>query len=334
PDAFAQCLKKAAQQANQMIHGYATSHQEYRGMGTTATIAGFLEGVLYLCQVGDSRGYMVRAGEVKQITKDQSLMQKLIEAGELTEEEAAQSERRNIILQALGPEATIKVDLTYQPVCRGDTLLLCSDGLSGQITKDDIKRVIGEESDLVNACKKLIEIANTNGGPDNITVILARFEGEGLPEPAEDDELSHKAFFVPDGGATPPMPMDRITEGPTAPMRPSMDQRATAPVVTPESPTDPGLGARKKDDAGPIVEEDTEEMDPVDGGRKSAGRVFAIGLIVLGVAAAAWFGWQFMNKPAATPDSTAPTADSAAVPDTTATARDSTIPDTTQPPQP
>jgi PPM family protein phosphatase len=94
---FARVLKKAVQTANQQIHGYASSHQEFRGMGTTATIAGLLSDTLYLAQVGDSRGYLVRDGVAKQITKDQSLMQKLIEAGELTEEEAAQSERRNII---------------------------------------------------------------------------------------------------------------------------------------------------------------------------------------------------------------------------------------------
>src|SRR6186997_1279296 len=113
-------------------------------MGTTATIAGVLADTLYLAQVGDSRAYLVRKGSAQQITKDQSLMQKLIEAGELTEEEAAQSERRNIILQALGPEATVKVDLTYQRIRRGDVLLLCSDGLSGQITKNDIVEAASE----------------------------------------------------------------------------------------------------------------------------------------------------------------------------------------------
>src|SRR5215208_7745092 len=81
---------------------------------------------------------------LQQITKDQSLMQKLVEAGELTEEEAEQSERRNIILQALGPEATIKVDLTHQQLRRGDLLVLCSDGLSGQVKGDEIARIVSE----------------------------------------------------------------------------------------------------------------------------------------------------------------------------------------------
>ena len=107
-------------------------------------------------------------------------MQKLVEAGELTEEEAEHSERRNIILQALGPEQNIRVDLTHQAVRRGDTLVLCSDGLSSQVGKDAIAEVVTEYDDIEVACQKLIDLANAKGGPDNITVIIARFEGSGL----------------------------------------------------------------------------------------------------------------------------------------------------------
>ena len=103
-EAYALALKRATAVANTQIHSFALEHPEFRGMGTTATIAGVLGDTLYLAQVGDSRAYLVRDGLARQITKDQSLMQKLIEAGEITEEEAEQSERRNIILQALGPE--------------------------------------------------------------------------------------------------------------------------------------------------------------------------------------------------------------------------------------
>ena len=97
PETFAVALKAAAETANARIHRYATEHPENRGMGTTATIAGLLGDTLYLCQVGDSRAYLVRDGIARQITKDQSLMQRLIEAGEITEAEAEQSDRRNII---------------------------------------------------------------------------------------------------------------------------------------------------------------------------------------------------------------------------------------------
>src|SRR5205085_685186 len=93
-----------------------------------ATIAGLLQDTIYVAQIGDSRGYIIRDGVGIQITKDQSLMQKLVEAGELTEEEAEHSERRNIILQALGPEASIKVDLTHQPLVRHRPFLLEDSG--------------------------------------------------------------------------------------------------------------------------------------------------------------------------------------------------------------
>src|SRR4051812_23591710 len=212
PEAFARCLKRAAQMANQQIHSYATTHAEYRGMGTTATIVGVLGDTLYLAQVGDSRAYLVRDGEFRQITKDQSLMQKLIEAGELTEEEAAQSERRNIILQALGPEPMIKVDLTHQVVRRGDTLVLCSDGLSGQVTKDEIGVMVTEATDLADACKRLIDRANESGGPDNITVIVARFDGSGLQPSVTEDEVGHRVFQLPDSGQTPETAFDALVE--------------------------------------------------------------------------------------------------------------------------
>src|SRR3954466_7593033 len=207
PSAFARALKQAAKAANTRINSYAALHPEHRGMGTTATMAALLQDTLYLAQIGDSRAYLVRGGVGVQITKDQSLMQKLVEAGELTEEEAEHSERRNIILQALGPEAAIKVDLTHQPLRKGDTLVLCSDGLSTQINRDKIAEIVAGEKDLTQTCKKLIDAANANGGPDNITVIVARFEGEGLADPDDDDEgdgwtVKHRVFPLDDSGAS------------------------------------------------------------------------------------------------------------------------------------
>jgi serine/threonine protein phosphatase PrpC len=193
PELFAHALRGATEVANQRIHAYAQAHPENRGMGTTATIAGFLGDTLYVCQVGDSRGYLVRDGVAKQITKDQSLMQKLVEAGEMTAEEAEVSERRNIILQALGPEPTVKVDLTSQQVKRGDVLILCSDGLSGQVRANEIAEVVKNEPDLVQVCKKLIDLANEAGGPDNITVVAARFEGDGLVDSGA-ETVGHRVY--------------------------------------------------------------------------------------------------------------------------------------------
>ena len=146
-------------------------------MGTTATAVGLLNDCCFLTQVGDSRAYLVRNGRAVQLTKDQSLMQRLIDAGELTEEEAARNERRNIILQALGPDPHIKVDLPYQELRRGDVLVLCSDGLSGQVASDEIAAVIARAPTLDAAGDELIALANERGGPDNITVVLLRVDG-------------------------------------------------------------------------------------------------------------------------------------------------------------
>src|SRR3989441_4232947 len=107
-------------------------------MGTSTTAVGILNDHVYLTQVGDSRAYLIRNGEAVQLTRDQSLMQRLVEAGELTEEEAARSERRNIILPALRADARGKVDLTHQEVRRGDIPVLCSDRLSGTLEKGGI----------------------------------------------------------------------------------------------------------------------------------------------------------------------------------------------------
>ncbi len=163
-------------------------------MGTTATVAGVLGDRLYLAQVGDSRGYLVRDGVATQLTKDQSLMQRLVDAGELTEEEAAQSERRNIILQALGPDPRIRVDLTWQELQRGDTLVICSDGLSGQVTREEIGAAVKAAASLDQLCDRLIAQANERGGPDNITVVAARFEGDGLPRARPSGDVGYHAL--------------------------------------------------------------------------------------------------------------------------------------------
>ena len=223
---FAYRLKEAVEAANIEIHNYAKSHPENRGMGTTATTAGVLGDHLYLAQVGDSRAYLVRGGEAHQITKDQSLMQRLVEAGELTEEEAAHSERRNIILQALGPDPKIKVDLTHQEIRRGDMLVLCSDGLSGQVKKEEIARE-ALTGDLRGATERLVAMANERGGPDNITVVIARFDGDGVRGAANADEVGHQIFPLIDTEAsTDPVPVYRGSK-PPVPNQPKTEKPAT-----------------------------------------------------------------------------------------------------------
>src|SRR5215210_454110 len=194
-DRFAFRMKESVELANAQIYGYAREHPEVRGMGTTVTAAGIFGSDLYLAQIGDSRAYLVRGSEAIQLTKDQSLMQRLVDAGELTEDEAEQSERRNIILQALGPDPRVKVDLTHQSLRRGDTLIVCSDGLSGVVRREEFAELARDHADLPALCSALIDLANGRGGPDNITVVTARFEGEGLPEDGT-EAIGHQRYHL------------------------------------------------------------------------------------------------------------------------------------------
>ncbi len=185
---LARRLVKAVQDAGLRIFGEARADRTRRGMGTTSTIATLIDDRLFLAQVGDSRAYVLRDGELTQVTRDQSLVNQLIEAGQLTEEEAETFEHNNIILQALGTSEVVQVDLTYVDLRADDTLLLCSDGLSGMVRSDDIRGILVELEDPVEACGKLIASANEAGGHDNVTVVIVKFAGTDLPPPSEDDD--------------------------------------------------------------------------------------------------------------------------------------------------
>jgi protein phosphatase len=209
PEQFATRLREAVEVTNTKIYAAARERPELKGMGTTATAVGILGDTLYLAQVGDSRAYLIRGEEATLLTKDQSLMQRLIDAGELTEEEAEKSERKNIILQALGPDQNVKVDLTHQAVRREDIIVVCSDGLSGQVKKEEIAMIVSDpNTDLVSASSELIDLANARGGPDNITVIIARFGGDGLEDAKDSDRVGHQRFHPLDGEiTTEPVPV-------------------------------------------------------------------------------------------------------------------------------
>jgi PPM family protein phosphatase len=219
PLEFASALRAAVEGANTAIHAHAVRHPALRGMGTTCTAAAVLGDTLYLAQVGDSRAYLVRGGRAVQLTKDQSLIQRLLDAGELTPEQAETSERRNIILQALGPDPVVKVDVTVQRLCADDLLVLCSDGLSGQVNGEQIGQFAADESvDLVRLCERLIDEANATGGPDNITVVAAAFSGAGLARVADGEAPRHCVFNLPpsDGDTAPRLlPTPRADRSPT-----------------------------------------------------------------------------------------------------------------------
>jgi protein phosphatase len=153
-------------------------------MGATFTGAAVKGDHLDLVQVGDSRGYIIRKGQIRLATKDQSLVQQLVDVGQISETEAETHMFRNVILQALGAQSEITPVTGKIRLRQGDILLLCSDGLSGKLRGEDIQQIVlNSNGDLVQACNSLVEEANNRGGEDNITVVLARFVGDDLELP-------------------------------------------------------------------------------------------------------------------------------------------------------
>jgi len=201
---LARRLVKAVQDAGLRIFGEARADRSRRGMGTTSTMATLIDDRLFLAQVGDSRAYLLRDSELTQITRDQSLVNQLIEAGQLTEEEAETFEHNNIILQALGTSEVVQVDLTYVDLRADDALMICSDGLSGMVRSEDICAILVDREDPVEACAKLIAAANEAGGHDNVTVVIVKFVGAGLSPVKPDDERVAYRKYSFSGSEAPP----------------------------------------------------------------------------------------------------------------------------------
>lgn len=179
-----QRLVQAVEKANALIWNEGQSNPERRGMGATITAALIEQNVAYVAEVGDSRGYVIHSGRIKQVTTDQSLVGILVNRGLMTPEQAESAPGRNIILQSLGCNAEIKVAVSSIELTKGDYLLLCSDGLTGKVKAEELLQYVETHSSIEECCKKLIDLAKQRGGEDNITVVLAKFDGEGL-RPAE-----------------------------------------------------------------------------------------------------------------------------------------------------
>jgi protein phosphatase len=181
-----ECLKNATVYANLAIHLRSQEDSRCAGMGATFTGAAVKDDLLDFVQVGDSRGYLIRKDQIRLATKDQSLVQQLVDVGQISEAEAETHMFRNVILQALGAQNEVSPVTGRIRLRRGDVLLLCSDGLSGKLRSEDIQNIITSNLDLPKACDELIAEANNRGGEDNITVVIARFLGDDLEEPASD----------------------------------------------------------------------------------------------------------------------------------------------------
>jgi protein phosphatase len=161
--------------ANLRIYETAQRESKKRGMGTTFVGIFTANDGVYIAHVGDSRVYRHRDGKLECLTEDHSLLNDYIKMKRLTPEEIANFPHKNVIVRALGMKDTVKVDTRFEAPRAGDAMLLCSDGLSGPVSDEQILQIVQSTPDLPSATNRLIELANENGGPDNVTCVLARW---------------------------------------------------------------------------------------------------------------------------------------------------------------
>ena len=182
-------LQASVEKANQKVWDASTAAGR-KGMGATLTAVLIHGNRAYVAEVGDSRAYVLRGSLFVQLSHDQSAVQLMLDAGTLTREEAETFPYKNVILQAIGTKPSVVVALNRFTLRRGDRILLCSDGLSGPVKDDEMQSIVAAASTLDAACATLIDLANSRGGEDNITVVLAEMSGEGLPELTGEDHVS------------------------------------------------------------------------------------------------------------------------------------------------
>jgi serine/threonine protein phosphatase PrpC len=168
-------LRDAITRANKIIYQTARSQAECEGMGTTVVAALFYDNRISIAHVGDSRLYRQRGSEISQVTMDHSLLQELVDRGFYSPEEAQRAANKNYVTRALGVEPQVEVEVQEHPVDKGDVFILCSDGLSDMVEDEDIRLTISTfGANLDTVAKQLIQLANENGGRDNVSVVLAQ----------------------------------------------------------------------------------------------------------------------------------------------------------------
>jgi protein phosphatase len=297
-------LRLATEAANERIWNEAQANPELSGMGATVTAVIAQGGLVYIAQVGDSRAYLIRGRQIKQLTRDQSFAQMLIDAGAIQPEQAA-SIPQNVIMQALGTQPNVKVAMSTVWLCRGDCLLLCSDGLSNKLGPDEMKQTVEQTSDLKTACRAMISAANERGGEDNITVVLARFDGEGLQTASDSQTITgslsgtHEDLFASTGNqyvAPPPDPgSTSMLRAPVAPEPPANDVQMSMPQPA-------AAPAMQMDDVTPYVSTEFVDAGHVQYPKKSYTVVIlaAIGALLL-IAATLFFFYRYYVRNVSSP---------------------------------
>lgn len=172
PEEVETWLKKHISEVNALIYRHAQSNKECEGMGTTIVSAVCLDEHLIIAHIGDSRCYVFRQQTIEQVTEDHSLVNALVQSGQLSKDDAATHPRRNVVLRALGSEEKVNIDVQTVPLEKGIKVLLCSDGLTDKIRDEELSEIVPEDKPIEEIGRKLIDLANERGGEDNISLIL------------------------------------------------------------------------------------------------------------------------------------------------------------------
>jgi serine/threonine protein phosphatase PrpC len=195
-----QRLEAAVRRAHTDVQAAARTKGQH-GMGATLTAALIDQDQAYVAEVGDSRAYLLRSGKLKQLTRDQSLVQMLVDSGVMHPDEAAQSPQKNILVQAMGIAEEVHAALGQVTLRRGDKLLLCSDGISNAMSSEELLEILTRDAPEP-ASARLVELANERGGADNLTAVVALFEGSGLALPAPSETVTATFAVIKDFGPT------------------------------------------------------------------------------------------------------------------------------------
>jgi serine/threonine protein phosphatase PrpC len=172
-------LREALRAADRWVEKAAGRRPDLRGMGTTLTLAYVTGDTLYVAHAGDSRCYRHRRGRLEPLTSDHTLVAKMVSGGLISQQEADHHEMRNVVTNAVGGgKPGVEPEMHKHSVAAGDTILLCTDGLTGHLSDDEIAALLSTERDPAQACRVLVDEANRRGGHDNITVVIARFDEE------------------------------------------------------------------------------------------------------------------------------------------------------------
>lgn len=257
-------IKLAVERANRDVWE-ASADPSKKGMGATLT-AVYVEGATaHIAEVGDSRAYIIRGGRIRQVTRDQSYAQLLLDAGVLKPEEVHTFPMKNVVLQAMGQRENVSVEIGRLALRRGDRLLLCSDGLHGKVSDEEMRQVVLSDAPLPEQCKKLVAMANERGGEDNITVVIAALEGEGLPRFVEKESVTQTLEVV-------------------SGFDPAAAQAAAEAKAAKEKPTPPGPAPPGADDwvsnASPGAKTTPPGGTPADPTSGSRGVLLAIAALV------------------------------------------------------